>query len=173
MSLARRQVDLGGQVDLFCYEEELSSSQSRSYSHVPLIEQLLDSSPSTPTLFRSKSSLDYSRVLSNNHWHAKRLSGVYSVERTPKRRRRLDFSNLQKKTEDGVGDKEKSLEPRGGHTSLDVSKDSCSDQLPPTLTSSDMENKENASHREETPNDKEVTLRTDTEKTAKKRIKGS
>merc|ERR1712118_361836 len=42
------------------------------------------------------------------HWQAKRLSGVYAVKRTPKRRRRLDFSSFP---EAQVDEKENSKTP--------------------------------------------------------------
>ena len=42
------------------------------------------------------------------HWQAKRLSGVYAVKRTPKRRRRLDFSSFP---EAKVDEKENSKTP--------------------------------------------------------------
>merc|ERR1712118_514884 len=48
------------------------------------------------------------KTTTTTHWQAKRLSGVYAVKRTPKRRRRLDFSSFP---EAKVDEKENSKTP--------------------------------------------------------------
>jgi len=75
-------------VDLFCYEQLSTSSQSNEDF------EAATTTPETPRAF--------GRSLHNirHEPNQKRLSGVYSVERGSKRRRRLDFSNIQK--EEGV-----------------------------------------------------------------------
>merc|ERR1712188_324098 len=79
-----------GVVDLFCYEQLSTSSQSNADF------EAATSTPETPRAFGRSLQNTCQLEPSQNHWQTKRLSGVYSVERMPKRRRRLDFSNLRK-----------------------------------------------------------------------------
>jgi len=81
-------------VDLFCYEQLSTSAQSNADF------EAANSTPETPRAFGRSLQNTCTLEPSQNHWQTKRLSGVYSVERVPKRRRRLDFSNIRK--EQGV-----------------------------------------------------------------------
>ncbi len=80
--------------DLFCYET-LSASQSQTFDSGETSLSTPNSEPGVTGDEKEKKGdllapLTSPSVLRNkNHWHAKRLSGVYSVKRTPKRRRKL------------------------------------------------------------------------------------
>lgn len=84
---------LQSQRDLFCYET-LSASQSLTWDSSEGL-----STPNSEPGGKGDGTEKNGELLlpltapsvlkSKNHWHAKRLSGVYAVKRTPKRRRKL------------------------------------------------------------------------------------
>merc|ERR1712144_61104 len=92
--------------DLLC-SENFSSSFS-GLTETERERRLSSSCEPSNEMTPEEAEEDIGAKTTTTHWQAKRLSGVYAVKRTPKRRRRLDFSSFP---EVKVDEKENSKTP--------------------------------------------------------------